>query len=53
LRDQCAPKAALARRIQSIQGAAHPTVWKEMQRQHQQHPELRTLFRNAPEALSW
>lgn len=53
LREQGAPKAALARRVQSIQGAAHPTVWKEMQRQHWMHPELRLLFRKAPEALSW
>lgn len=53
LRQEGAPKVALARRVQSIQGAAHPTVWKEMQRQHQLHPELRTLFRKAPEALSW
>ncbi|HEY0096438.1 MAG TPA: hypothetical protein VGB96_19070, partial [Archangium sp.] len=53
LRDQCAPKAELGRCIQSIQRAAHPTVWKEMQRQHPQHPELRPLFRKAPEALSW
>ena len=53
LREQGAPRAALERRIQSIQGAAHPTVWKEMQRQHPQHPELRTLFRKAPEALGW
>ncbi len=53
LREQGAPHAALARRIHSIQHAAHPTVWKEMQRQHPLHPELRDLFRKAPEALGW
>ncbi|QRN96754.1 hypothetical protein JRI60_48560 [Archangium violaceum] len=53
LREQGAPQTALARRIHSIQRAAHPTVWREMQRQHRQHPELRNLFREAPEALGW
>ncbi len=53
LREQGAAPSALARRTQSIQRAAHPTVWKEMQRQHRQHPELRDLFRRAPEALDW
>jgi uncharacterized protein (TIGR02646 family) len=31
----------------------HPTVWREMQRQHDKHDFLRTLFAAAPEALSW
>lgn len=53
LREQGAPRAELARRIHSIQHAAHPTVWKEMQRQHTLHLELRSLFGKAPEALGW
>jgi len=31
----------------------HPTVWREMQRQHQGVEELRPLFEQAPEALAW
>lgn len=31
----------------------HPTVWKEMQRQHSQIPLLTRLFAQAPEALVW
>jgi len=31
----------------------HPTVWREMQRQHRRIPELRPLFAQAPEALRW
>jgi uncharacterized protein (TIGR02646 family) len=53
LREQGASWPELDRRICAIQRGAHPTVWKEMQRQHQQHRELRNLFREAPEALDW
>lgn len=52
-RERGESQEALARCIQSIQRAAHPTVWKEMQRQHARLPELRPLFRKAPEALRW
>jgi len=31
----------------------HPTVWKEMQRQHLQIDKLTRLFTQAPEALLW
>jgi uncharacterized protein (TIGR02646 family) len=31
----------------------HRTVWAEMQRQHAQIPELKMLFQEAPEALTW
>lgn len=31
----------------------HPTVWREMQRQHDKHVNLGSLFRDAAEALSW
>ena len=30
----------------------HPTVWREMQRQHEL-PDLKGLFRDVPEALAW
>jgi hypothetical protein len=36
-----------------IQTNHHPTVWREMQRQHGRIDELRALFERAPEALSW
>jgi uncharacterized protein (TIGR02646 family) len=39
--------------ILGIQTAHHPTVWKEMQRQHLGIEELRALFAHAPEALTW
>lgn len=52
-RERGASKAALLRYIQSIQLASHPTVWREMKRQHSLHRELRALFREAPEALAW
>jgi len=50
-RDQGASWPELDLHIQGILREAHPTVWKEMQRQHQRYPELRELFRQAPEAL--
>lgn len=53
LRQRRASRTQVNLRIQAIQRAAHPTVWKEMQRQHLLHPELRTLFHKAPEALRW
>ncbi len=31
----------------------HPTVWREMQRRHDKHPDLKPLFASAPEAASW
>lgn len=39
--------------IETIQEHPHPTVWKEMQRQHTLHPFLLDLFTRAPEALTW
>ena len=53
LREQGAAPPALARCTHAIQRAAHPTMWKEMQRQHRDHPALLDLFRRAPEALGW
>jgi uncharacterized protein (TIGR02646 family) len=31
----------------------HPTVWREIQRQHVRYPHLAGLFSQAPEALTW
>jgi hypothetical protein len=53
LRERGTPRAELQLFIQAIQRAAHPTVWWEMKRQHRGIPELRALFREAPEALAW
>jgi uncharacterized protein (TIGR02646 family) len=53
LRERGASRETLERCIQAIRRAAHPTVWKEMQRQYRRHPELLKLFRVVPEALSW
>ncbi len=39
--------------VRDLRNTAHPTVWREMQRQHRLVPELRTLFRANPEALTW
>ncbi len=36
-----------------ICGLDHPTVWREIQRQHRAIDELRSLFEQAPEALAW
>jgi uncharacterized protein (TIGR02646 family) len=52
-RGRSASKTELQRHIQAIQRAAHPTVWWEMKRQQRHHRELRALFREAPEALTW
>jgi hypothetical protein len=43
----------LKRRIVALLANPHPTVWREMQRQHLHVPELRRLFADAPEALGW
>jgi hypothetical protein len=48
--------AALSDREQAIADLkrnSHPTVWREMQRQHPKIPALQKLFAAAPEALSW
>ena len=53
LRERGTPRSKLQLRIQAIQRAVHPTVWQEMKRQRRDFPELRPLFRKAPEALAW
>jgi uncharacterized protein (TIGR02646 family) len=45
--------SARDRRRDALLRLDHPTVWREMQRQHDRIPELRALFEQAPEALSW
>ena len=37
----------------ALQRQDHPTVWREMQRQHRTIDDLRALFEQAPEALTW
>ena len=48
-----ASAAVLGRLRRGIKASAHPTVWREMQRQQPLIDELRTLFRDVPEALTW
>ena len=52
-RDDGANKADLEHRKNAITTSAHPTVWREMQRQQALIGELRTLFEEVPEALTW
>ena len=53
LRDEGADEAELERLREAIRTSAHPTVWREMQRQRARIDELHTLFENVPEALDW
>ena len=52
-RDADAGAGTLARRREAIRTGDHPTVWREMQRQRDDIPALRTLFMDVPEALQW
>ncbi|RRR73647.1 MAG: hypothetical protein EI684_08515 [Candidatus Viridilinea halotolerans] len=52
-RDAGATPADLERLISGVRRMNHPTVWREMQRQHTIIPELRDLFDATPEALFW
>ena len=52
-RDDGANEAALGHLRDAIRTSAHPTVWREMQRQREFIGELRTLFEEVPEALTW
>ncbi|MXY04633.1 MAG: hypothetical protein F4Y55_02040 [Gammaproteobacteria bacterium] len=52
-RKRRAPAKALARLADAIIASAHPTVWREMQRQYSQISEVATLFEDVPEALDW
>ncbi len=48
-----APNEELQKIKAGILKEHHPTVWKEMQRQHLQHAQLKSLFEAVPEALQW
>ena len=52
-RDRGDTTADLAILVNAIMTSAHPTVWREMQRQQTTIDELRDLFQDVPEALSW
>ncbi len=52
-RDAGASAAQLAEMRAVILQRQHPTVWREMQRQHEQLPALRPLFAAVPEAATW
>lgn len=53
LRNGGASDADLRTLRHAIMTIAHPTVWREMQRQHLLVDELRALFLEVPEALDW
>lgn len=48
-----ADQDTLARRRDALLRKNHITVWREMQRQHEQIDELRAIFQYVPEALRW
>lgn len=52
-RDAGASQTELDRLVTALQRMGHPTVWREMQRQHPLITELKQLFHQAPEALNW
>ena len=52
-RDDGASGTVLKILSDAIMTSAHPTVWREMQRQSSLVDELRVLFSDVPEALSW
>ena len=52
-RDAGATETELAHFAQALVEHPHPTVWREMQRQHAQIEEIEALFRDVPEALGW
>lgn len=52
-KDTGATLEKLALHISGLQRMDHPTVWKEIQRQHSRIPMLDRFFALAPEALRW
>jgi uncharacterized protein (TIGR02646 family) len=52
-RDEGAPGEELNGLRDDILRRQHPSVWREMQRQPNSHPELAQAFAEAPEALKW
>ena len=53
LRDDGAGEVDLGILKGGITSSMHPTVWREMQRQHDVVDKLRALFLDVPEALDW
>ena len=53
LRNNGASEADLGNLRDGIMTSMHPTVWREMQRQHDVIDELRVLFLDVPETLDW
>ena len=52
-RDAGVTEAELAHFVRAFVEHPHPTVWREMQRQHAQIEEIEVLFQDVPEALAW
>ena len=52
-RDDGADDAELGNLRDAIKASAHPTVWREMQRQQSLIEDLQRLFDEVPEALNW
>ena len=52
-RDDGGSEAELGLLRDAIRTSAHPTVWREMQRQREHLDELHALFEEVPEALTW
>ena len=53
VRDAGATAPELRRLRDGITASAHPTVWREMQRQRSVIDDLQILFEDVPEALTW
>ena len=53
LRDGGAEDTKLGLLTDAVMSSSHPTVWREMQRQHTHIDELRDLFSAVPEARRW
>ena len=53
LRNGGANEAELGSLQDAIMTSAHPTVWREMQRQQALIEDLQALFQDVPEALDW
>ncbi|HXD32267.1 MAG TPA: hypothetical protein VN643_14195 [Pyrinomonadaceae bacterium] len=53
LRKEGEAETRLRTSVRALRRMQHPTVWKEMKRQHHVIPALSRLFVDAPEALAW
>ena len=52
-RETGAPEIVLRSLARAVVESAHPTVWREMQRQRVQIDDVAMLFDDVPEALDW